>query len=136
METNKISCVLLVDDDSANNFINEKIITLSQKCDQIITMQDPVEALEYLKENVDHHSNFPELILLDINMPKFDGWEFIRKYGDAGISKRRNTIIYFLTTSLNPDDRKRADETENIDGFLEKPLQKDDIDAIFLKHFN
>jgi CheY-like chemotaxis protein len=132
----KLNCVLLVDDDDGTNFINRKIIEKAGIAEYIHTSLNGKEAIDYLSK-VSNEGIYPQpdLILLDINMPVMDGWEFVEAYENLKIGQKGKIIIVMLTTSLNPDDKKKADHYNAISDFEFKPLTLKKLEEIIKKHF-
>ena len=137
----KLNCVLLIDDDSATNFINNMLIKKSGITDRIEVALNGEEALEFLAKSGKHESidaeKFPQpqLILLDINMPVMDGWEFIEAYEALDTDKKDNIVIVMLTSSFNSDDRIRAQTYGAISNFKNKLLTSGMIQDIMNEHF-
>lgn len=118
---NKYDFVVFIDDDEGVNTFHKIVLNLSGICDNSKFFDKPEEALKYF-ENLkkDEHNSFPEVIFLDINMPKINGWDFLKKYEDLNIES--DTKVVMLTSSLNPEDRERANKNPLIDTYLSKPL--------------
>lgn len=130
---NKLNCILLIDDNTADNRYHQIIIEEMNICNNIQIVQNGLEALDYLK-NENHMS--PELIFLDINMPKMNGWEFLKAYENLDAKQKAKITIVMLTTSGNPEDKKRAEAISEISGFIVKPLTEEDINEILELHFS
>lgn len=75
------------------------------------------------------------LILLDINMPVMDGWEFAEVFSKLEENQKEKIVIIMLTSSLNPDDKERASKLSVISGFQHKLLTMEGLTAILNKHF-
>lgn len=128
----KLNCILLVDDDPDDNFFNQIIINEMDIVDHIDTASNGLEALAYLKRE---NQILPELIFLDINMPRMNGWEFLNEYKHLSPSQKAKVLILILSTTANPDDIKRAKEIKEVSGFASKPVSKEMLTEILQKHF-
>ncbi|OAB81503.1 response regulator [Cochleicola gelatinilyticus] len=131
----KLSCVLLIDDDKGINFIHHRVISNANCAEEIVIKKDGKEALKFLKTQVNGACPQPELIFLDINMPKMDGWEFLNEYSKLSNLEKGEIVLLMLTTSLNPDDIKQAEDNSNVDDFINKPLTPAMLQIILKKHF-
>ena len=117
----KLSCILLVDDDYEDNVFHKLIISRMNIAESIEEVNDGIEALDYLKKS----KAPPELIFLDINMPRMNGWEFLEEYKDLDAEQKAKTIIMMLSTSSNPDEIRKARKIAEVSGFKTKPLSKE-----------
>jgi CheY-like chemotaxis protein len=137
----KLNSVLLIDDDEPTNFYTQLIVEESGCTGHIKVAQGGREALEYLsKSSKDNEGETafpcPDLIFLDINMPAMDGWEFLDQYKKLSKESHGKVIVVMLTTSLNPDDRVKADGIPEISGFESKPLTEEKLTNILKQHFS
>lgn len=136
----KLNSVLLIDDDMATNFISKMLIKKAGITDHIETVLNGQQALDYLKNSGKYENPktiFPQpmLILLDINMPVMDGWEFAEAYDKLEAHQKGQTIIVMLTSSLNPDDKERASSLRAISGFQNKILTMEALNSIMNHYF-
>ncbi len=122
----KLKCILLVDDDEPTNFLNKMLIERSSCAETVSVAQGGEAALEYLllaESNKD--TLLPDLILLDINMPAMNGWEFLSRYNMTENISDNKCVIVMLSTTLNPDDRLQAEKLPVVSGFESKPLTRE-----------
>jgi CheY-like chemotaxis protein len=128
----KLSSVLLVDDDSTNNFLNELLLKSLNVTEHILVAENGAQALDL----IEHASNpdEPALILLDVNMPGLNGIQFLEAYRRLPQAQRNATVIIMLTTTMDARDLSRLDEL-NIAGLVSKPLTQEKIDSILQLHF-
>jgi CheY-like chemotaxis protein len=133
----KLSSILLIDDDEPTNFINRMIIEETGCAIEVKTVQGGREALEYLRHCGKDSGGYPcpDLILLDVNMPAMDGWEFLAQYRELSKTQKAEIVVVMLTTSLNPDDQARAGNIPEISGFRNKPLTTGMIKEILADFF-
>lgn len=122
----KINCILLIDDNPADNEFHTIKIRKSNTCNHIKVATDGHEALAYLIKSGDQGGldpyPKPDLIYLDINMPGMNGFEFLEEYKNLDEQLKSKVVIIMLTTSLNPDDQKRAEANTEVKEFQNKPL--------------
>lgn len=132
----RLNIVLLIDDDEPTNFLNELIISQLDCSESIVAVQSGQEAIDFLCTEIDGAFPKPDLMLLDINMPGMNGWEFLEKYERLDDAQKGNVIIMMLTTSLNPDDEAKANGIKDIKSFMKKPLTKEGFQAVLEQYFD
>ena len=128
----KLNCILLVDDNPDDNTFHQIIIKEMDITNLIDIVENGLEALAYLKKE---NRIPPELIFLDINMPRMNGWEFLEQYKHLDAKQKARVVIMILTTSANPDDIKKAKEIEEVTGYQTKPLTKEMLNEILNNYF-
>ena len=90
-------------------------------------MTDGVAALEYFEGNLLAGRQGPELILLDINMPRMCGFEFLEHYAKFPDDMRQRQMIVMLSTSSLRADQDRAQADPNVYQFKSKPVSVFDL---------
>ena len=126
----KINRVLLVDDDDDANFFQEKLIRKNNFAEHVDKACNGVEALEYLNTCIKGKHPLPEIIFLDLNMPKMNGWSFLEKYNQLDEEIKNKIVLIILTSSVNPDDAEKAKQTPEVKGYKNKFLNGSQLDEI------
>ena len=98
--------------------------------ENIHKFSDGEQTLNHIKSNIQHPENLPELILLDVNMPYMDGWQFMREYVKLELPEGANIKIYILSSSTHESDLQKAKEFPKLAGYLVKPIGKQLIQQI------
>ncbi len=124
----QLNCILLIDDDEITNFINVNLLQDLQIARQVEVATNGKEAISILEERC-QNAQCPELILLDINMPVLDGFEFLEQLDHMGIKKNNAIKIVALTTSNNPKDLKKLQEL-GVETLVNKPLTKEKVEQL------
>lgn len=132
-----LDCILLIDDDHVTNFIHTKAIGRSQVQVHVQVAESAQEGLDFITSVSTAEDPLPRpgIILLDINMPGMDGWEFLEAYNKLPETSKAQIIIVMLTTSLNPDDEAKARGYNEVLRFMTKPLRPEMIDEIAAQFF-
>ena len=117
--------ILLVDDDEISNYITSNTIVRNYKSINVESVINGKKAIEYLEKKFD---NLPEVILLDINMPIMNGFEFLEWYESSVFFGRIK--ICMLTTSVRNEDKQKAYQYVDVINYLEKPIFEVDIKEI------
>jgi CheY-like chemotaxis protein len=115
--------IMVVDDDEVNNFVTEKFLYLLNPAYEVSSYANPVKAWHYLQEQKESPEQLPQIILLDINMPAMDGFEFLANLSKENLSGSIQVIMYSSSTQL--EDRLKAMEYTNVIGYMEKPFNTD-----------
>ncbi|MES2679642.1 MAG: response regulator [Bacteroidota bacterium] len=131
--THKLKCIMLIDDDEDDNFFHKREITDNDLADAVIVQDSATKALEYLKTKKNPLS---DLIFLDINMPRMNGWEFLTEYNKLDKELQSKAIIIMLSTSENPSDVAKAKSWDFVADYITKPLTKKLLEGVIDKYFN
>lgn len=126
----KFDKVLLVDDDNINNFLSEEIISAANITKEVVLLTDGQQALNYLNTLEVHENEPPKklLILLDLNMPVMDGFEFLEELQPEKVKADFQIII--LTSSDNQRDIEKI-KAYDIKNFISKPITEEKLLEIF-----
>lgn len=123
----KINTVMLVDDDKIGLVLMNRLIERSGLVGQCISFLYADEALEHLKTT---DRDLIDVIFLDINMPRMNGFEFLDAATEQLGSNFARAVVVMLTTSLRPEDMARARGYEVVREYINKPVTLDDLHAV------
>ena len=127
-----IKDIFLIDDDSLVNFLNQEIIKDSYPDLKVRSFESATEALEDIKENIKtSHFPLPQLILLDINMPVMDGWEFLDEFNQLPKNLIKDCKVIMHTSSIDPRDIEKAKTYPAVIDYVTKPLNIQTLSKIF-----
>ncbi|MEP1093508.1 MAG: response regulator [Cyclobacteriaceae bacterium] len=124
--------IVLIDDDQTTNALNKLIIEKSKLVDEIVLFAEAGKALEFLNSK---NGQKKSLILLDINMPIMDGWEFLDAYTKLNDVAREDKIV-LLTSSIDPADINKAEKYKPVSDYKSKPLSFDLLQSLVEKYLN
>ncbi len=129
----KLKNILVVDDDDDYNFIIEEIFQDTNLGCSLTFKLYAQNALDYLEKNQD---NFPDLILLDINMPIMNGWEFLEIYAARNYHIAHPTIVVMQSSSIYQEDKEKSKTYVNVKDYVDKPISAKHINRIRDSYFS
>jgi len=129
----KFKDVFVIDDDQIFHFIIRKLFAKNNIEVNPSFYLNGLEAIEEIQEKITHGLDLPDLILLDINMPIMDGWQFLDEFRKTRKRKPdEKTIIYLVSSSDSQSDINKAKEYQDqVKDYLFKPMTLDDLKKIF-----
>lgn len=129
----KIKLACIIDDDNIYVNLVKKIIETKKLCDNLIIFRDGKEGIDYfeaLLENL-NDKKIPEIILLDLNMPVMDGWQFIERFTAIKNRFDKTITLYVVSSSINGSDIERAKAISSVKNYLVKPVEINELEAVF-----
>ncbi len=120
--------IMIIDDDEICIFITKNVLqshTIDFETISFLSAQDALNSL-LLQSEIE---SFPDLILLDLNMPWLNGLEYLEILYANG-HKHQQIPICILSSSANPQDRQIATKFKSVVGFIEKPISIEKLDFI------
>ena len=124
------SKVLLIDDDHMTNYLHKRVISNAGMASSIIVSTNGKEGIEELLKIEDgdlDNIKSKVIVFLDINMPVMDGWTFLEVFKEIKNKLNFEIKIFVLSSSINPDDKARAEKNSFVTKYINKPLNKESI---------
>ena len=136
-----LNYILLIDDNQADNDYHVVVIKQSGMAKHVISFTDSRAALQYLKESLETLAPVPDLIFLDILMPRIDGFELLDEFKSmlrANPSTDREIKVFILSGGYDPVMEiylNSPNYDDIVTGYRLKPLTKEILKEIVENHF-
>jgi CheY-like chemotaxis protein len=130
-----INTVLLIDDDETINYLHNRLLEKNSFTTNVAISINGKEGLDSIRQlNTKIDADEMALVFLDLNMPIMNGWEFLDNLAEIKEDIKIQYKIYILSSTINPDDKKKAKEHELVSGFLTKPLTREHLEQLKTEH--
>jgi CheY-like chemotaxis protein len=132
---NQIELLCVIDDDDVYQFTVKKMVQKTGVANKIISFRDGEKAILFFEEIIQksNKDEFPDVILLDINMPIMDGWEFIENYLLLKPKIGKKILIYMVSSSVHEADLVKANSISEISDYIVKPITRENMFEIVKK---
>jgi CheY-like chemotaxis protein len=127
----KIDTICVIDDDEIYQFIIKKEIESTKLFDKIITFSNGEDAINFFQNLSENSKELPDVILLDINMPVLDGWQFLDEYALLKPRLTKKIIIYLVTSSVDERDMEHTKKINEISDYIVKPVTRQKLITMF-----
>jgi len=123
--------IWVIDDDIIYQTIINKLIQKSGAFSTHSSFMNGKEAIITLNNTLEKDDNcLPDIILLDINMPVMDGWEFMEEIKRIKSKINKHILIYIVSSSIAIEDRDKSKTFTDIMGYIPKPISVNDLLSI------
>jgi len=118
----KIDIACVIDDDDIYTFTVKRIIDNSKLAEKTLFFANGKLALDFFNQYLYELASLPDLILLDINMPVLDGWQFMDEFIKLSPLINKRIVVYIVSSSIDQADFNKAKGYEQISDFIVKPI--------------
>lgn len=127
--------ICIIDDDPIYQFLMNKIVLLTKIEIDIVSFSNGKEAIDNFQTSLSNNKQLPNIILLDIEMPLMDGWDFMNHI--ESLMKEHSLVdikIYIVSSSISHEDVEKAESNKNVLGYYSKPIKAEEITAIIMNN--
>lgn len=118
----KYKKIMIIDDDAIDNYLLKVLIKNNHIAESILEFENGERAISYLKENQFSEDGLPEVILLDLYMPRMNGIEFVEKLDELNINLDNKSKICVVSGSIIDNDIMRTKLNSNVYAYTAKPI--------------
>ncbi|CAM4378070.1 response regulator [Zobellia nedashkovskayae] len=120
----------IIDDDDIYRFTIIQSAKFSKIEHKTSVFVNGEEAINCITANLNDPDALPNLILLDIDMPIMDGFQFLEAYKNIEANLTKKIPIYMVSSSVDPEDIEKAKSYTSVVDYLSKPLKSDKLKEI------
>ena len=124
----KVNITYIIDDDPIFVFTAQKMLKFEDFCYNFSVFHNGEDAINHLAPLMKANTDLPDLILLDLNMPIMDGWQFLDEF--IKIKTTKKVTIYIVSSSIDPVDFEKSQKYSQVKNFVIKPISEDKIKFI------
>ncbi len=126
----KFENILLIEDDPITVMVCDRIIKMIGFGNHVQTKENGQEGIDYINNAIKENKELPDIIFLDINMPIMNGWDFLEAFEAIKQQLIKVPRILILSSTVDPEDYKKAEKFSAVEGFISKPLTQEHLNDI------
>ena len=115
--------LVIIDDDPIDHFVIKHAMRGKNYFDTTTYTIYGSLILDYIEENKSNPEKLPDVILIDLNMPVFSGWDFLDRLQSMSSGIKKNIKVHVLSSSIRPSDREHAEQYPFVRSFISKPFE-------------
>jgi len=124
----KLDIACIIDDDKIFTYVLTKQMKVVDFCENLLVFHNGLEAVKYLKPILESPEVLPDVILLDLNMPIMDGWQFLDEFVKFKVTKK--ITVYIVSSSIDVTDHAKAATYKAISNFYIKPISRENLEEM------
>lgn len=91
---------------------------------------DGIAVINHLKEHLNDQAMLPDYIFVDLNMPVFSGFDFVKLYNEISSSIYKSIQVYIVSSSINPQMISEVLKYPFVSRYIKKPMTKKILEGI------
>lgn len=128
----RIEIIYVVDDDDIYQFAVKRKILKRKLSAEVNTFKNGKDAILFLDQVIKAGEPLPDMILLDLNMPIMDGWDFLERYAQIQPRLKKKILLYVISSSIQASDIERAKSISEVTDYIIKPIDDKQLDHILI----
>lgn len=132
----KVNSAFIIDDDDIFIYGTRRVMQELNFCENISVFKNGQEAIDGIKEHIKLGKELPDIILLDINMPIMNGWDFLEELAQTPNLNKNKVLLYLISSSVDPVDIDRAKKIELVTNYFIKPITPKQVKEILKEFFD
>jgi CheY-like chemotaxis protein len=127
--------LVFIDDDPIDHFLMKHILRDKNYFDTTTYTIYGSLVLDYIEENKSEPEKLPDVIFLDLNMPQFNGWEFLDRMEQIHAQLDKDIQVYILISSVMPADKETSARYSFVNEFISKPIEQVEVERIIANRY-
>ena len=121
----KINLTYIIDDDKIFIFVLKKLLVKNESFEKVLDFKNGEEVIKMLSDN---NNILPSIILLDINMPVIDGWQFLEEIEKLPNKNKLN--VFIMSSSIDKKDIEKSKSFSTVKDFISKPINNEKLNKL------
>jgi CheY-like chemotaxis protein len=122
--------LVFIDDDPIDHFLMKHILRGKNYFDTTTYTIYGSLVLDYIEEHKSEPEKLPDMIFVDLNMPLFSGWDFLKRMEQMKHEISKDIPVFVISSSLRPDDKATSSKYSFVQDFISKPVNSEEIERI------